>query len=211
MKKLTRTLLLICMMLATSLFASAQLNVKGVVTDDSGIPLPGVTVRIVDTTIGTITNVDGEYSIDAEVGNMLEFAFVGMIKQQIEVTSSTIINVTMQAEQVDIDEVVVIGYGQKKKVTVTGAIASIDNKELLKSPSASVTNSLAGKITGIAAVQNTGQPGADEASLFIRGIATLNDASPLTIVDGVERSFSQIDPEEIESIAILKGASATAV
>lgn len=211
MKKVLKTLIFTIVVLTVSFTASAQQEVKGVVIDEAGEPLPGVTVLIVESNTGIVTDVNGNYSIQAEQGSILQFSFIGMVNQTIKFSGQKNIDVTLVSEDIDIDEVVVIGYGQKKKVTITGSISTINSEEILKSPSASVTNSLAGRITGLAAVQNTGQPGADEATLFVRGVATLNDASPLTIVDGVERPFSQIDPEEIESISILKDASATAV
>ncbi len=211
MKRILRTLILTCFAVTVSFAALAQQEVKGVVTDETGETLPGVTVLVANTTTGVITDYDGNFSITVDPGATLQFSYIGMISQQIEVGNNSIIDVVLETDAIGLEEVQVIGYGVKKKVTITGAISSIRNEDLVKSPSASVTNALAGRITGIAAVQNTGQPGADEATLFIRGVATLNDASPLTIVDGVERPFAQIDPEEIESITILKDASATAV
>ena len=211
MKKVLRTLILSCFAVALSFAALAQQEVKGVVTDETGEALPGVAIVIAGSSKGVITNIEGNYSIQVETGATLLFSFVGMVPQEIEVGNNSTIDVILKTDAIGLEEVQVIGYGVQKKVTVTGAISNIGNEDLVKSPSASVTNALAGRITGIAAVQNSGQPGADEASLFIRGVATLNDASPLTIVDGVERPFAQIDPEEIESIAVLKDASATAV
>ena len=211
MKNVLKTLIFTMLLMAAGLSAQAQQVISGVITDEAGIPLPGATVFIVETNEGVVSNFEGEYSIVAEKGSALQFSFVGLIPQQITVDDRTTINVTLIEDAIGLAEVVVIGYGQKTKVTVTGAISSVSSEELLKSPVTSVTNTLAGKMTGISAIQNSGQPGADEASLYIRGIATLNDASPLIIVDGVERPFSQIDVEEIESVTILKDASATAV
>ena len=211
MKKTLKKLILICFAVVAGFSAMAQNQVKGVVTDEAGEPLPGVTVVIAGTSNGTVTGFDGNYAIQVDGEATLIFSFVGMVTQEIEVNSRSMIDVTLKADAIGLEEVQVVGYGVQKKVTVTGSISNISNEELVKSPSANVTNALAGRITGIAAVQNTGQPGADEAALYIRGVATLNNASPLTIVDGVERPFSQLDPEEIESIAVLKDASATAV
>ncbi|MBK3518889.1 SusC/RagA family TonB-linked outer membrane protein [Carboxylicivirga marina] len=213
MKKMIKTLILACVLLSASIAAVAQQKMTGVVTDDTGEPIIGATVVIKGTTTGTITDFNGAYNVTVDKGQTLIFSFIGMVSQDVLVANQSTINVTLQSEDIGLDEVVVIGYGEKKKVTVTGSVSTIGSDELIKSPSASVTNALAGKISGIASVQNSGQPGADEAALYIRGVATLNvgDASPLTIVDGVERPFSQIDPEEIESISVLKDASATAV
>lgn len=211
MKIILKTLFFTYLIFALSLSAVAQMEVKGVVTDETGAPLPGVTVLNIDSNRGVITDKDGKYSIQVEPGTTLQFSFIGMISQQIKVGNNPTIDVTLKTDLIGLEEVQVVAYGIQKKITVTGAISDIRNEELVKSPGASVTNALAGRVTGIEVVQNTGQPGADEAALYIRGIATLNDATPLTIVDGVVRSFSQIDPEEIESISILKDASATAV
>ncbi len=211
MKKVLKTLFFAFFSLAVGFTAAAQQEVRGVVTDEAGESLPGVTVLAVESNTGVITNIDGEYVIRVERGHTLQFSFVGMVTQQIVVGDVSTINVVLKFDAIGLEEIQVVAYGQQRRVTVTGAISNIGSDDLIRSPSASPTNLLAGKITGIAAVQNTGQPGRDEAALFIRGRATLNDASPLIIVDGVERPFSQIDPEEIESIAVLKDASATAV
>jgi TonB-linked SusC/RagA family outer membrane protein len=211
MQKMFKSLILICAALTVSITVMAQQNVKGVVTDDTGEPLPGVTVIEFGTTRGIVTDIDGAYSIQVSPEASLQFSFIGMVSQTIEVKNKTTIDVKLKPDAIGLEEVVVIGYGEKKKITVTGAVSTISHDELVKSPSASIGNSLAGKITGISSVQTSGMPGGDEAQLFIRGVGTLNDASPLTIVDGVERPFTQIDPEEIESISILKDASATAV
>jgi len=163
--------------MAVSFAALAQQEVNGVVTDETGISLPGVTVLVVNTNTGVITDFDGVYSIMVEPGATLQFSFTGMATQQIEVGNKTIIDVVLETDVIGLEAVTVIGYGVKKKVTITGAISSVGNEDLIKSPSASVTNALAGRITGIAAVQNTGQPGADEATLFIRGVATWSSFS----------------------------------
>ncbi|MBR8536145.1 TonB-dependent receptor [Carboxylicivirga sediminis] len=206
MKRFFKTFIFVCTLLSIAISASAQQNVTGVVTDDKGDPIVGATVVIEGTTTGTITDFNGVYNLRVETGQTLSISFIGFTTQQVQVGSETTINVQLVSEDIGLDEVVVIGFGEKKKVTVTGSVSTINSEELLKSPTANVTNALAGKISGISAVQNTGQPGADEAALAIRGNRNI-----LTIVDGVERPFSQIDPEEIESISVLKDASATAV
>ncbi len=211
LKNLLKTLMIAIAFLSLGFATYAQRTIEGVVTDEAGTALPGVTVLNVDENKGVVTNLEGKYTILAEPGSTLQFSFVGMSPQQIKVENQTIIDVTLAEDVVGLEEVVVVGYGQRKKVTYTGAVSSVTSEDLVKTPVSSVSNSLAGKISGISAVQNSGQPGADEANIFIRGIATLNDATPLTIVDGVERSFSQLDVEEIENISVLKDASATAV
>lgn len=188
-------------------------SISGTVTDTNGESLPGVTVTVKGTSKGTITGIDGKYSISASASDVLLFSFIGMKSNEEAVGNRTVVNVQLEAETTDLQEVQVIAYGQIKKMTVTGAITSIDSEQLTKSPNASVANSLAGKVTGLSSVQFSGQPGADDPTIFVRGIASLDEdrAAPLMIVDGVERSFSQLDPDEIESISVLKDASATAV
>jgi len=211
MKQVFKTLFFAFFTLAASFTAAAQQEVKGVVTDQAGETLPGVTVLVIETNSGVITNINGEYVIRVERGHTLQFSFVGMVTQRVVVGDMLSINVMLEFDAIGLEEIQVVAYGEQRRVTVTGAISSIGGNDLVKSPSANITNSLAGRISGLAAVQNTGQPGADEANLFVRGRATLNNSSPLVIVDGVERPFSQIDPQEVESISILKDASATAV
>jgi TonB-linked SusC/RagA family outer membrane protein len=190
-----------------------ETTISGTVTDESGEPLPGVTVVVQGTTRGTVTSGDGEYSIAVPRGAVLEFSFVGMEPAEVEVGSRQTIDVQLQSTMMDLQEVQVVAYGQQKKVSITGAITSVDSDELLKSPTASVANSLAGKVTGLSSIQFSGQPGADDPTIYVRGVASLSEgrSQPLMIVDGVERSFMQLDPNEIESISVLKDASATAV
>ena len=121
------------------------------------------------------------------------------------------LRVVLEDDSQMLGEVQVVAYGAQKKVSITGAISSMKGEDLLKTPAASMSNVLSGQITGISSVQYSGEPGADEADLYVRGIATWNNAKPLIQVDGVEREFSQIDPNEVESITVLKDASATAV
>lgn len=213
-KALLKMKLLSAMMftlLAGSALAGQGKTVTGKVTDENGEPVPGVNIVIRGTVSGTITDMDGNYSINVNAGAVLMFSYIGYVVEEIPVDNRSVVNVALVPNLQELQEVVVIGYGEQKKVTVTGAINSISSEELMKSPTSSVGNSLAGKVTGLASIQYSGQPGADDPSLFIRGISTLNDASPLMLVDGVERSFMQLDPTEIESVSVLKDASATAV
>lgn len=189
-------------------------SVKGKVVDPLDEGIPGVNIMVKGTTIGTITDFDGNYSI--EVPNkdaVLFFSFIGYINQEIKVKNQRVINVILKDDSQALEEVVVVAYGTKSKATITGALSSVETKELLKSPVASVTNALAGSLPGVSSVQTTGQPGKDAASIYVRGCGSLNSSmsAPLVLVDGVERDFSQIDPNEIESISVLKDASSTAV
>jgi TonB-linked SusC/RagA family outer membrane protein len=184
---------------------SQQNLISGKVTDRAGLPLPGVTIVVKGTTNGTVTNMDGEYSLGNIPDNAtLQFSFVGMLTQEVVVGDQSAINVQMLEDAIGIEEVVAVGYGFKKKVNLTGSVASI-NSEVLKTmpPVASTTNALAGRLPGLISKQNSGSPGRDAASLSIRGFG---DA--LVIVDGVESDFNNIDANEIESVSILKDASA---
>jgi len=198
------------LLLSGNLYAQ-QITVTGKVTDKTNFPLPGVAVVIKGTTTGTITDANGTYNITVPDNATLYFSFLGMKPKEILVKGKTTINVMMEDASQQIEEVQVVSYGVQKKVTVTGAISSVSSDDLSQSPSASLASSLSGKVSGISTIQVSGQPGADDPEMFIRGKGTYNDASPLFIVDGVERPFTQLDPREVESVTILKDASATAV
>ncbi|GAA4801683.1 TonB-dependent receptor [Olivibacter ginsenosidimutans] len=188
-------------------------QVTGTVTDSAGVTIPGVSVQVKDqTTIGTITDSNGRYVLDVPEGATLVFSFVGYIRQEVPLNSRSVVNVTMQADQGSLEEVVVVGFGEQKKLTVIGAQSTVDVKEL-KQPVRNLTNLLAGRLAGIVAVQRSGEPGYDDANIWVRGISTFNAAgsSPLILIDGVQRPMANIDPEDIESFSILKDASATAV
>lgn len=198
----------------SSLFGQDNRIVKGVVTDASGLPMVGVQVVVKGTRNNTVSNAQGFFSIKVSVPNpVLTFSYLGYVPKTIAVKGQHDLKVEMEEDVTNLSEVQVIGYGQKKKVTITGAVTSIGTKDLLKSPAPNVANILAGNISGISTIQYSGQPGADNPEIYVRGIGTLNTASatPLILVDGVERSFFNLDPNEIESINVLKDASATAV
>lgn len=188
-------------------------KVKGSVIDEMGQPLVGVSIRVLGSTTGVVTDMDGAFEITVKANDRLEFSYIGMQTQTIKVSTQNFIKVTMQEDSEVLDEVTVVAYGTQKKETLTGAISSVKTEELLKSPNASIANSLAGKIVGLSSVQKSGQPGAEDPQIFVRGVGSLTESgsSPLILVDGVERGFFQMDPNEIESVTVLKDASATAV
>ncbi|MGV8096843.1 MAG: TonB-dependent receptor [Mangrovibacterium sp.] len=180
------------------------LKVSGRVTDSSGAALPGVTIVIKGTTIGTITDADGKYNLSNVQSNaILVFSFVGMKTQEVPVTGKTAINVALEEETVGLEEVVAVGYGSQKRVNLTGSIASVTSEKLTVAPVASTTNTLAGRLPGLISKQESGVPGGDASSLSIRGFG-----APLVIVDGVESSFNNIDANEIETVSVLKDAAA---
>lgn len=192
-----------------------QSSVSGTITDAAtGEPMPGVNIQVKGTTIGAITDVNGKFTLSVpDQNSILMFSFIGYVTQEISLNGKTTVDVALKNETTSLEEVVVVGYGTQKKISVTGAIVSVESEFLLKSPNASISNTLAGRVTGLTTVQFSGRPGADDPSIYVRGIGSLSESSstPLMLVDGVERSFTQLDPNEIESISILKDASATAV
>lgn len=188
--------------------------VSGIVSDTDGVPMPGVAVTIPGTTTGVQTDVNGRYTITVpSVSTTLIFSFLGFASHEVVVGNSTVIDVTLGEDTTVLDEVVIIGFGSQRKATVTGSISSVTTKDLLQSPQANVSNALAGRMPGIMAVQMSGEPGNDQSTLRIRGVGTFAEGQdPLIMVDGIESAtYNNIDPNEIESITILKDASATAV
>ena len=181
-----------------------QKSISGKIIDSTGAPLPGVSVVVKGTTTGVITDMDGKYTLLKVPENAtLQFSFVGMKSQEIKVIGKTKIDITLVEETVGIEEVVAVGYGTQKKVNLTGSVSTVSSEKLTVAPVANVTNSLAGRLTGLVTKQESGKPGSDDATLSIRGFG-----SPLVIVDGIEASFNTLDANEIESVSILKDASA---
>lgn len=186
-------------------------EVEGVVKDASGEPIIGATVRVVGTKIATVTDMDGNFKINAKSGQSLQITYVGCKPKTVKVGGRGALAVTLEDDSQVLKDVQVVAYGVQKKVTVTGAISNINGSELTKVPTGSINNMLSGVVPGLSSVQYSGEPGADAATILVRGQATTNNSAPLIQVDGVERDFNDIDPSEIESITVLKDASATAV
>lgn len=194
-----------------SLMFAQNIQVQGTVTDENGETMIGVSVMVKGTKAGAVTDLDGNFTVSAPVDGTLVVSYVGYKEQEVKVKGSTPLKIQLLPDTQQLEEVVVIAYGQQKKVTVTGSVSNVSSKELLKSPSASLGNAISGKLPGLSTVQYSGVPGADDPTIFIRGQASLNGSTPLILVDGVERSFTQIDPNEVADITVLKDASATAV
>ena len=199
---------IVCLLVAVS--ANAQdVVLKGTVVDDTGEPLIGATVLVKGTTIGTATDLDGNFSIKCKPGAKLVISYIGY--QTTEAAAKEGMQVVLKDSSEMLDAVEVVAYGVQKKVTMTGAVSSIKSEDLNRTPVSSVNNVLAGQLSGVSTVQYSGEPGSDAADIFVRGKATWVDSKPLIQVDGVERDMWDIDPNEIESISVLKDASATAV
>ena len=210
MRKLSQLFGLLALLLLLPGQSFAQnLRVQGRVLDELGEGLIGAGVVIQGTNTGTITDMDGNFSLSVPQGATLEFSCVGYKTLAIQATARMTVN--MEPDTDALDESVVIAYGQQKKVTITGAVSAVSGEGLMKSPVPNVANALQGNLPGVSAVQPSGMPGADDPVIRIRGVGSLNSAEPLVLVDGVERSFAQLDANEIESISVLKDASATAV
>jgi TonB-linked SusC/RagA family outer membrane protein len=187
--------------------------VSGKIIDiESSDPMPGVNIIEDGTTNGVISDLQGRYSISVKDENsILNFSFIGYASQVIPVKGQRTIDVALSVSSEELEELVVVGYGVQRKISVIGSISSIDAEEIIKSPVSSVQNALAGRAAGLIAVQRSGAPGADFADIYIRGRATYGNSRPLILVDGIERDITTIDPNELQSINILKDASATAV
>ena len=183
-------------------------TITGTVVDEFGDGLIGATILQDGKGIAT-TDMDSNFSVVVEQGAPLTFRYIGYTSQTWPAQNG--MRVTLEEEKQMLESVEVVAYGVQKKVTVTGALSSLKSDDLVRTPVSSVNNVLAGQLSGVTTVQYSGEPGSDAASIFVRGQGTWNDSSPLVQVDGVERSMSDIDPEDIESITVLKDASATAV
>ena len=189
------------------------IEVTGTVTDENGEPLIGVSVMPKDEAgLGAITNVDGVYKIKIPAYTRLVFNYIGMEQQEVLIKEQTTANVKMKTKEDNvIDEVVVTGTGSQKKLTLTGAVTTVD-PELLRTPTASLSNSFAGVVPGVFARQTTGNPGDNVSEFWIRGVSTFGaGASALVLVDGFERDLNDINPEDIETFTVLKDASTTAI
>lgn len=179
--------------------------VKGKVIDGNGNPLEGASISVKGSNVGTTTNAAGEFTIEAEEGAVLVVSYVGFSVKEITVGAGGKVNtIVLSGDSLSLEDLVVVGYGTQKKSTLTGAVAAVKSDQLEKVPVASASNALAGRLPGLVSIQQSGQPGSDQAYLSIRGFG-----SPLVIVDGIEADFNSIDANQIESISILKDASAS--
>jgi TonB-linked SusC/RagA family outer membrane protein len=187
-------------------------TIRGTVTDTAGNPIVGASVMEAGTQNGAYTDGQGAFHLEVSGPNaVLSISSIGYDQKEVPLAGKTTIVVTLTSSNTSLNEVVVVGYGTQKKATVTGAISEIKTADLTKNAVPDISNSIAGRLPGVIAVQSNAMPGEDAAQLFIRGKSTLNDNSPLILVDGVERPFNHIDPNTIESMSVLKDASATAV
>ena len=191
------------------------IDIRGKVLDENGEGLPGVSIVVKGTTIGTSTDIDGEYVLRVpDDATILVFSFIGYEAQEVAIVGRTQVDVTMQPDVETLEEIVVVGFGTQKKESIVGSITSVRPAEL-KVPASNLTSALAGRISGVISYQRSGEPGSDNAQFFVRGVTTFADgAVPLILIDGVELSaddLARLHPDDIESFSVLKDATATAV
>jgi TonB-dependent starch-binding outer membrane protein SusC len=190
----------------------AAIPIKGKVTDSQGAGLPGVSVLVKGTTVGTSTDNNGSYSINVpDTKAMLVFSYIGFLPQEISVNNRTAIDIILEADVKSLGEVVVVGYGVQKRATVSGAVATVKGADLVKSPAVNLSNSLAGRLPGVVTFNRSGEPGYDGAGIRIRGSNTLNNSEALIVIDGIPGragGLDRINPADIETISVLKDASA---
>jgi TonB-linked SusC/RagA family outer membrane protein len=190
------------------------LKITGLVKDNSGVPLPGVTVIVKGTTKGTITDGDGKYSLsDLPTNTTLVFSFVGMKNQEITVKDQAVINITMHEEAIGIEEVVAVGYGSQKKVNLTGSVGTVSSNDLISRIAPNNSSLLQGRVAGLQITQNSAMPGSEGVEIRIRGMGTFSSAgsNPLILIDGVEGDMNKLNPNVIENISVLKDASSAAI
>lgn len=190
--------------------AKPLMKVKGKVTDATGQPLPAATVQIKGTQRGTLTDGEGNFQLDADAGAILLFSLMGFETAELPATEN--MNVVLKVKQSDLEAVVVVGYGTQKKVNLTGSVATVGSKQLADRPVTSVANALQGTMAGVAVTAaSSGQPGKDGGTIRVRGIGTMNNANAMVVVDGVISSMNNVNPDDIESISVLKDAASASI
>jgi TonB-linked SusC/RagA family outer membrane protein len=203
-------LLSLSVCLLSVLTLSAQ-QIQGTLTDKDGEALIGASILVKGTASGTVTDFDGNYVIEAEPGQILIFSYTGYATQEIEVGNQSTIDIELDTDAALLSEVVVTGYGSQKRENLTGAVGVINSEILDARPITNATQALQGQVGGVWVNQNSGEPGEDGATIRIRGIGTLNSSDPLVLIDGIEAPFGNIDPNDIETITVLKDASSAAI
>jgi TonB-dependent starch-binding outer membrane protein SusC len=209
---LKRKIFFLLTVFSLTIFSSAiAQNVTGKISDEKGEPLIGVSVVVKGTNTGGITDVNGMYSVAADKSGTLVFSFIGYLTKEEAINGRSSIDISLAADEKALSEVVVVGYGTQKKVTVTGAVAQLQGEKIIKSPATDISNSLAGRLPGLVVIQQSGEPGYDGATISIRGTNTLGNNSPLIVIDGIpdrDGGLGRLSPRDIESISVLKDASA---
>lgn len=207
------SVLLLTLLSWLPLVAQKTISVSGIVLDPTSEPLIGVSVMVVGSTQGTTTDLDGKFSLARVADNAsLEISYIGMKTQRIALQGRTQLTITLQEDNQSLDELVVVGYGVQRKVNLSGAVSSVDTKKLEARPVTNLTNGLQGIVPGLVVSGTNGAPGLDGGNIRIRGTGTFNNANPYILVDGVETgTLNALDPNDIESVSVLKDASSAAI
>lgn len=202
---------LVALLCVTAVDTFAQNVITGKVTDESGAPMPGVSIYIKNTTKGVLSELDGSYSITASKSETLVYSSMSYITEEVKVNGQKVIDVVLREDRNALEEAVVVGYGTQKKAHLTGSVAAVTQDEILKTTSSNVSQALVGKLPGIVSQQSLGQPGSDDVTMLVRGYSSYQGTKPLVLVDGVQRTMRSVDAHDIASISVLKDAAACAV
>ena len=186
-------------------------TITGTITDKLGNPIIGANVVVKGTTNGTITNMDGYFSLTANKGSILQISYIGFLTQEITIGDSNTLSIVLKEDSETLDEVVVVGYSTQKKVNLTGSVATVNFEKLSSRPITDASQILNGASPGLQIMQSSGEPNAESFSYNIRGTGTLNNSDPLILVDGMEQSISMVNPSDIASVSILKDAASCAI
>lgn len=186
-------------------------SVSGSITDEHGESIIGANIRIKGSATGVISDLDGKFSLNTTPGAILQISCVGYASIEVKATVNSPLNIVLKDDLQSLQEIIVVGYGSQKKINLTGAVATIGSKELESRPLTSVSAGLQGLVPGLTVTQGSGQPGKDGGTIRIRGVGTLNNSTPMVLVDGIESSMDDVDPNEIASISVLKDASSAAI
>jgi len=189
----------------------ADVELSGKVTDENGTGLPGASIVEKGTTNGAVSDPDGNYNLIVSENATLIISYVGFVSQEVVIGGRNVIDIQMVPDAQQLEELVVVGYGTQEKRDVTGALSTVKGTQLTISPNPNLSGALLGKVTGVLSLQESGQPGFDDAKFQIRGRSTIGNNDPLILVDGIQRPFNRINPNEIESITVLKDAASTAI
>ena len=205
-------LLMVAFNSSLSLFAQTQ-TISGIVLDEFGDPMIGVSVLVKGTTTGIITDVEGNFTVPAKTGDVLLVKYLGYKDQEIKVTSNARLKITLHEDTQNLDEVVVVGYGTQKKVNLTGAVSAVTGEEIAKRPVANTSTMLQGQMPGLRITSDKGQPGNESVQIRVRGQGTYSGtgSDPLILINGVEGDLASLDPNIIESVSVLKDAASASI
>ena len=186
-------------------------QVRGTVTGVDGEAIIGANIIEKGTTNGTVTDIDGNFSLNVAEDAILQISYIGYLSQEIDITGETTIDIVLQEDTQALDEVVVVGYGQQKRVSLTGSVSQVSGEKIQNRRSTSVTNALQGMLPGVTVLRSSGQPGSETSGLRVRGFSSVSDVSAMILIDGVEGSLEMLNPDDVESISVLKDATTAAI